>query len=90
MRAIDVFPEGTFDDVLFEYAAKQGRVFVTNDEGVHCIAAKWLSAGRSFRMAFWRQARHQRMPENRFVQAFEDLARKPNAFAYSIEYIKPV
>jgi hypothetical protein len=31
VRAIDVFPEGTEDEVLFGHAAKEGRVFVTND-----------------------------------------------------------
>ncbi len=90
VRAIDVFSERTPDGVLFEYAAEQGRVFVTNDEGVHRIAADWLAAGWSFRMAFWRQVRHRHMPEGRFVQAFEELAQKPNAFAYPIEYIKPL
>jgi len=33
IRAIDVFPGGTDDEVLFGHAVKQGRVFVTNDEG---------------------------------------------------------
>jgi predicted nuclease of predicted toxin-antitoxin system len=32
VHAIDVFPEGTDDEVLFEYAATQGRVFVSSDE----------------------------------------------------------
>jgi predicted nuclease of predicted toxin-antitoxin system len=31
-RAIDVFPEGTDDVILFEYAAKNNRVFVTCDK----------------------------------------------------------
>lgn len=32
-RTIDVFPERTFDLVLFSAAAEQKRVFVTNDNG---------------------------------------------------------
>jgi predicted nuclease of predicted toxin-antitoxin system len=29
VRVIEVFPEKTDDEVLFEYAAREGRVFVT-------------------------------------------------------------
>jgi hypothetical protein len=53
------------------------------------IAIEWLKAGRAFRMVFWKQAHHARMSDGDFVRAFEELAAKPNAFAYSIEYIKP-
>ncbi len=42
-RAIDIFPERTTDDVLFEYAANTGRVFVTNDSGILVSAKEWLS-----------------------------------------------
>jgi hypothetical protein len=31
IRAIDIFPEKTHDELLLEYAATRGRVFVTND-----------------------------------------------------------
>jgi hypothetical protein len=56
VRAIDIFPEKTPDDILFEYAARQGRVFVTNDEPIHRIAASWLKQGRPFPgLVFWYQ-----------------------------------
>jgi hypothetical protein len=89
VRAIDVFPERTLDEVLFEYAAREGRAFVTNDARIHAIATEWMAQGHAFRMVFWTQLHHQRMSPGGFVEAFEDLARKPLAFAYAIEYIKP-
>jgi len=60
VRAIDVCPEGTPDEILFERAAKKGRVFVTTDEGIQRIGSAWLRAGRHFRMIFWRQSHHLR------------------------------
>jgi hypothetical protein len=89
MRAIDVFPEKTPDAFLFAHAADQGRAFATCDEGVHVIAMQWLQAGRAFRMVFWKHAHHARMSDGDLVRAFEEIAAKPNAFAYPIEYIKP-
>ena len=35
MRAVDVFPEGTHDDVHFARAASEGRVMVGNDRRLH-------------------------------------------------------
>jgi hypothetical protein len=49
VRAIDVSPEGTEDDVLFEYAAQEGRVFVSSDEPAQEIPKQWLREGRAFR-----------------------------------------
>ena len=46
-RAIDVFPEKTTDDVLFEYAAKSNRVFVTCDK--LCVGVCRL---RAFSLSF--------------------------------------
>lgn len=48
-RAVDVFPERTADDMLFEHAAKTGRVFVTSDSGILGSAREWLAEGRAFR-----------------------------------------
>lgn len=89
VRSIDVFPERTSDDVLFEHAAREGLVFVTSDEGVHAIAHAWLAAGRPFRMVFWRFAHHARMSDGDFVRALEELADRADAFRYPIEYITP-
>ncbi len=89
MRSLDAFPEGTDDEVLFEHAAREGLIFVTNDKRIHAIARVWLEAGRPFRMVFWGFAHHSRMSDGDFVRALEELAAKPDAFAYAIEYIKP-
>jgi len=86
---VDVFPAQTEDEVLFEYAARDGLVFVTSDKGIHAIARAWLDRGRPFRMVFWRFTHHTRMSDGDFVSALEALSRNPDAFAYSIEYIKP-
>jgi hypothetical protein len=90
VRAIDVFAGGTDDDVLFAYAAEHDRVFVSSDEPAQRIPKRWLREGRSFRgMVCWPQRHHQRMSDGDFIAALEHLAADPNAFGYSIEYIKP-
>ena len=48
VRAIDTFPQGTDDDVLFEYAVREGRVFVTNDGPAEAIGIRWLRQCRPF------------------------------------------
>lgn len=89
VRSMDVFPEKTDDQDLFEYAAREGLVFVTSDKRIHSIAHAWLEAGRPFRMVFWRFAHHARMSDGDFVRALEELASSRDAFRYPIEYIKP-
>jgi len=89
VRAIDVFPEATDDEILFPYAAEHGRVFVTCDKRIHAIAIDRLKAGQPFRMVFWRLERHRKMSDGDFVRAFEEIAKTPTPFAYAIEYIKP-
>lgn len=89
VRAIDTFPEKTPDEVLFEHAARTQRVIVTNDQKMHAVAKAWLSRGRPFRMVFWPHERYRSMSEGDFLNAFERLARRPDPFAYPIEYVKP-
>ena len=89
VRAIEIFGERTDDGVLFEWAASQGRVFVTTDDGVEAIAERWLREWRPFKMVRWKQRRQLSVSKRAFVDAFEVLARKENAFSYSIEYLKP-
>jgi hypothetical protein len=89
VRAIDRFPEGTSDEVLFVHAAANNLVFVTSDPGVHALAHSWLERGRPFRMVFWRFAHHGRLSDGDIVRALIALAENPAAFAYPIEYIKP-
>lgn len=88
VRAIDVFGERTDDAVLFEWAASQGRVFMTTDDGVEAVAERWLREWRPFRMVRWKQRRQMIASTGAFVRAFEALSRKENAFAYPIEYLK--
>ena len=45
-RAIDVFPQGTNDPALFEWAAQEKRVFVTNDGPLERMALAWVREGR--------------------------------------------
>jgi hypothetical protein len=89
MRVIDIYPERTKDPILFERAAKDGRVFVTNDRPAEAIAIRWLSEGRAFRgMVAWPQADHEKRSIGDFVQDFEDLAAEDEPFAYPIRYLK--
>lgn len=90
VRAVDVFGEGNDDEELFAYAAREGRVFLTNDEGIHKIARRWLQEGRSaFRMVYWWAEHRREMTDGDIVRALEELEAKPDAFAYPIEYLKP-
>jgi len=90
VRAIDVLPEKTPDDVLFEYAAREGRVFVTNDEPIHRIAASWLEEGRSFPgLVFWYQEDYDSMTTGDILRSFEGLAEKEDPFSYPIQHIRP-
>ena len=62
VRAIDTFPEKTSDPVHFDYAAREGRVFLTNDKPSENIAIQWLREGRPFRgMIVWPQLHYRRM-----------------------------
>ena len=72
VRAVDIFPEKTSDPVHFEYAARVGRVFVTNDQPAIDIAYRWLREGRRFRgMVTWPQLHYQRMRVGDLVDEFE-------------------
>lgn len=86
---MDAFPGTTLDDVLFEEAARQNRVFVTNDKRIHRIGVQWMKSSRPFRMIFWAKTHHDRMTVGEFLDAFEELAKKENPFSYPIQYIKP-
>jgi hypothetical protein len=46
VRAVDVFGQENDDAELFAHAAKEGRVFLTCDEGVQAIAHDWLRQGQ--------------------------------------------
>lgn len=92
VRAVDVFPQGTDDEVQFEHAAEQGWILVTNDEPLEEIANRWLSEGRSFPgLIKWPQRHHQRMSIGDVVVKFEVLAEQDEPFppSYPIVHIKP-
>jgi len=82
LRAIDAYPERTPDEVHFERAAAEGRVFVTNDRRIeNNIVRVWLERERSFRgMICWPRSHYERMSPGAFVEAFEELARQEDPF----------
>jgi hypothetical protein len=47
VRAIDVFPEGTDDAVLFGHAIKEGRVFPTTKTSSRSAITGWRTAASS-------------------------------------------
>jgi len=89
VRAVDAFPEGTDDEVLFDFAVREGRVFVTNDRPAEAIAIRWLREGRPFPgMICFPQRYYDIMSTGDLLAEFDALA---NAFpfSYSIQHIKP-
>ena len=87
-HAAERFGERTKDTPLFEYAAKEGLVFVSTDHDVLSLAKQWLLEGRPFRMIWWEQEGTQRILLSVVLDAFEALATKKHAFAYPIEFLK--
>lgn len=85
---IDVFGQRSVDERVFTHAAEQGRVLLTTDIDCLVIASRWLDEGRPFRLIYWHQGRHQRVPIGRFLDAFDALAAKEDAFAACVEYLK--
>lgn len=90
LRAIDAFPEGTADAVHFDRAAREGRVFVTNDRRVERIARAWLMEGRPFSgLICWPRTHYARMSAGDLLEAFEKLAAHDDLFAnYPIVHIR--
>ena len=89
-RAVDAFGQENDDADLFAYAAKEGRVFLTCDEGIQAIAHDWLRQGRTgFRMIYCTMKNQQEMSIGALLDAIEEILRKPNAFVYPVEYVKP-
>ena len=90
VRAIDVFPEGTGDEVLFGHAAKEGRVFATNDEDLLAIGHHWLENGRLFPgLVYWHEWDYATMTTGEILRAFARLAAKEKPFAYPIQFVTP-
>ena len=89
VRAIDPYPERTPDPGVFARAAREGRVFVSNDGPIERLARTWLAEGRYFRMVFWPQQDYRRWTIGELVQAFEDLAAEEDPFAYPFRRLRP-
>jgi hypothetical protein len=70
-------------------AAQEGRVFVTNDEGILKTTSEWLANGRTFRMISWPQQAYRAWTIGQVVQAFEDLAALDDPFRYPVVRLKP-
>jgi hypothetical protein len=90
VRAIDVYPEGTEDEVHFETASGAGRVLVGNDRDQLLIALRRAAEGRRFPgFITWRRKLHRSFAVGAFLDAFEDLAAKDDPFAFPIVYLQP-
>lgn len=89
VRAVDLFGEKNDDEELLAWAAANDHVLASCDGPIHRIARRWIDSGRPFRMVHWRHERHREMTDGDMVLVFEEIAAKPNAFAYPIEYLKP-
>lgn len=87
IRSVDTFPEGTSDEVLFDFAARENYVLVTNDQLIHQIAASWLEESRPFRMIFWKRGPGG-PGDGVVIRTIDALSQAPYAFGYSIEYVK--
>jgi hypothetical protein len=62
VRAIDLHPAGTSDEVHFRSAAEMGRVLVSNDQDMLVIAARWHRNGTVFSgLIFWVPNKYQRV-----------------------------
>ena len=90
LRAVDILPANTADEVLFAYAAEHDRVLVTNDRPLESIANRWMREARPFRgLVCWPQRHYRTMTDGELALAFEEIAARPDAFAYPIEYVRP-
>jgi hypothetical protein len=89
VRAIDLYPEKTKDEVLFERAAADDRVFVTNDRPAEAIAIRWLRERRRFRgMVAWPVESYEHRSIGDLALDFEALAKQQDPFAYPVRHLK--
>ena len=89
MRAIDLYPERTKDEILFERAAADDRVFVTNDRPAEAIAIRWLREARCFRgMVAWPVETYEHRSIGAVVEDFEAVAKEEEPFAYPVRHLK--
>lgn len=88
VRSIDVVGKSAQDTRIFEHAAHEGRVLVTGDQDHLVLGTVWAREGRPFRMVFLEQPTIEKILVSPVLDAFEELATRPNLFACPIEYLK--
>jgi hypothetical protein len=89
LRAIDAKPEGTDDIDHFELAASLGRAMIANDKHMKAIAERWILEGHSFPgLIWWPRTTYAAMSNTEILDTIEELATRPDVFAYPIEFIK--
>lgn len=89
LRAVDAKPEGTDDIDHFELAVSLSRVIIANDKHMKATAERWIQDGRSFPgLVWWPRKAYAATSNSEILEAIEELATKPDAFAYPIEFIK--
>jgi len=82
-------PRRPKDEVLFERAAADDRVFVTNDRPAEAIAIRWLQEGRRFRgMVAWPVETYEHRSIGDLALDFEALAKEQDPFAYPVRHLK--
>lgn len=90
VRAIDVLPEGTDDDVHFAEAVRRERVLVSNDSDMKALAEIWVERGLEFPgLIWWPRSHYERMSVGDLLAAFEELGAVGEPCEYPIRYIKP-
>ena len=88
MHAREEFGERTTDTPLLEYAVKTGRVMASADQDLLITGTEWARENRPFRLIWWAQDRAQRLPVYVILDAFDELASRPNPFASPIAFLK--
>jgi predicted nuclease of predicted toxin-antitoxin system len=88
MHATEQFGEKTKDTPLLEYAVQIGRVMASADTDMLKTGNRWLAEGRSFRLIWWPQKKSQQLATSVMLDAFDELARRPNPFASCIAFLK--
>jgi hypothetical protein len=89
VRAVDAKPEGTDDIDHFELAVSLVRVLIANDK--HMKGDRRALDPGGMLVSRTRLVAAQGLPvmsNTEILEAIEELATKPDAFAYPIEFIK--
>jgi hypothetical protein len=83
LRVVDAMGVRSVDETV-----EHCRVLVSTDSDCLVIARRWIEGQHRFRLIYWQQGRHQRVPFGSFIDAFEALTTRDDAFATGIEYLR--